>query len=211
MSLRRAPVSRQQPQARFGRDGWHSRARWRRSPHSDARPGGMRVGLVVIHAISLPPGRFGTDAVEQLFMGTLDPTTHPSLASLRGVRVSAHFLVRRSGELLQFVSIHQRAWHAGVSRFRARTRCNDHSVGIELEGDGRRQFTAAQYRVLSELIRLLSIDLPVRDVVGHSHIAPGRKRDPGPLFDWQRIFKTTQRRGLRWPLTPAGRVTTRRI
>jgi len=211
VSTRRAPVSRLQPRARIGADGWHSRAVQRRSPHADARPATLRVGLIVIHAISLPPGRFATDAVEQLFMGTLDPHTHAALASLQGLRVSAHFFIRRSGALLQFVSVHDRAWHAGASRFRGRARCNDHSVGIELEGDGRHPFTAAQYRILGELIRLLSNRLPVRDIAGHSQISPRRKRDPGPLFDWKRIFKTAQRCGLRLPLTPAGRVIARRI
>ncbi|MFO0120440.1 MAG: 1,6-anhydro-N-acetylmuramyl-L-alanine amidase AmpD [Burkholderiales bacterium] len=210
MSHRRPPVSGVRPQGRIGTDGWHTRAVQRRSPHADARPAGVRVELIVIHAISLPPGRFATDAVEQLFMGTLDAQSHPALASLQGVRVSAHFFIRRSGALMQFVPVHERAWHAGASRYRGRARCNDHSVGIELDGDGRRRFTAVQYRALSGLIRSLASRLPVRDVAGHSHIAPGRKRDPGPLFDWQRVFRISQRCGLRWPLTPAGRVIARR-
>lgn len=210
MNRRRAPISRLQPEGRIGADGWHTRAARRRSPHSDARPPGTRVRLIVIHAISLPPGRFATDRVEQLFLGTLDAHADPALASLQGVRVSAHFFIRRSGELLQFVSVRDRAWHAGASRYRGRARCNDHSVGIELEGDGRRRFTQPQYRMLAGLIRVLACQLPVRDVAGHSHIAPRRKRDPGPLFDWRRVFRASHRCGLHWPLTPAGRVIARR-
>lgn len=211
MTIRPACVRGPQPRARIGADGWHTRAVRRPSPHADARPVDSQVNLIVIHAISLPPGRFGTDAVERLFLGTLDVRTHPSLADLQGVRVSAHFFIRRSGVLMQFVPVHERAWHAGVSRYRGRVRCNDHSVGIELEGDARRRFTASQYRALGALIQALSDRLPVRDVAGHSQIAPGRKRDPGPLFDWSRVFRVTHRRGLRWPLTPAGRVIARRV
>jgi AmpD protein len=191
--------------------GWLHTAHRRPSPHVDARPPGVRVSLVVIHAISLPPGRFGGDTIERLFNGTLDPTSHPSLASLEGLRVSAHFLIRRGGALVQFVSVHDRAWHAGRSRHRGRPGCNDYAVGIELEGDGRRRFTRAQYRCLSRLIQALARRLPLRDIAGHSHIAPRRKRDPGPLFNWRALFESTQARGLRWPLTAAGRVIARRI
>jgi AmpD protein len=179
--------------------------------HADARPGGTLVRLIVIHAISLPPGRFGTDAVEALFTGQLDTRAHPAFASLQGVRVSAHFFIRRGGAVVQFVSVTERAWHAGLSRYRGRSRCNDHSVGIELEGDARRRFTRAQYQSLAVLIQALVQRWPVRDIAAHSQIAPRRKRDPGPLFDWQALLKLTRRSGLRWPLTPAGRVIARRI
>ena len=211
MKARLKPVHRGRQPARVRADGWHSSARILPSPHADPRPADTRVELIVIHAISLPPGRFGTDAVERLFLGTLDPGVHPSLASLKGLRVSAHFFIRRQGELLQFVPVGQRAWHAGVSRYRGRSRCNDHSIGIELEGDARRPFSAAQYRRLADLIRVLCLHLPIRDVAGHAQIAPRRKWDPGPLFDWRRLCETTQASGLRWPLTPAGRVIARRI
>ena len=199
------------PRARIDALGWHGRAQRHPSPHADLRPLKTKIRLIVIHSISLPPNRFGTDAVQRLFTGTLDPTSHPALAGLQGVRVSAHFFLRRRGELLQFVPVGDRAWHAGVSRHRGRTRCNDHSVGIELEGDARRRFTRAQYQGLAQLVRSLAEALPVRDIAAHSQIAPGRKRDPGPLFDWRMLKSLTQPRGLRWPMTRTGRVIARRI
>ncbi len=191
--------------------GWLRTARHRPSAHADARPPGAHVTLVVIHAISLPPGRFGGDTIERLFTGTLDAQGQPALASLIGLRVSAHFLIRRDGAIVQFVSVADRAWHAGVSRHRGRPRCNDYSVGIELEGDARRRFSRAQYRSLSRLLRALVRRLPLRDIAGHSQIAPRRKRDPGPLFNWTTLFDSSKSCGLRWPLTSAGRVITRRI
>lgn len=199
------------PADRIRSDGWHGRARILKSPHADARPPGARVRLIVIHAISLPPRRFGSDAVERLFMGTLDTRQHASLQSLQGVRVSAHFFIRRHGELLQFVAVGERAWHAGASRHRGRPRCNDDSIGIELEGDTRRRYTRFQYHVLAGLIRALAASLPIRHIAGHSQIAPRRKWDPGPLFEWRRLSRLTQTSALQWPLTPAGRVIARRI
>ena len=168
-------------------EGWHIAARRCPSPNHDARPEGEAVGLIVIHAISLPPGRFGGDGIEALFTNRLDPVAHPFYREISGLRVSAHFLIRRDGELVQFVSADARAWHAGVSRWRDRERCNDFSIGIELEGCDDCGFEDVQYDRLTRLIVDLRERYPVEDVVGHSDIAPGRKTDPGPGFDWSRI------------------------
>ena len=157
------------------------------SPNFDERPAGVTVSLVVVHGISLPPGRFGGAAIQRLFTNRLNPASHPYFASIAGLRVSAHFLIRRDGELLQFVDCNARAWHAGASTFRDRSNCNDFSIGIELEGTDERPYTGAQYRTLSHLIEALRARYPIRDVAGHSDIAPGRKTDPGPSFDWRRI------------------------
>jgi AmpD protein len=154
------------------------------SSHHDRRPDGMRVALLVIHGISLPPGRFGGRAIERLFTGRLDFDEHPYYAQLRGARVSAHFLVRRSGEIVQFVPCDLRAWHAGVSSWGGRERCNDFSIGVELEGTDLRPYGARQYRSLAWLTRAIRARYPIDDVVGHRDIAPGRKTDPGPAFDW---------------------------
>jgi len=156
------------------------------SPNCDERPAGEPVTLLVLHSISLPPGEYGGDAIERLFTNRLDARAHPAFAELRGLRVSAHFLIRRDGELVQFVPIEQRAWHAGASRWRGRQRCNDFSVGLELEGSDRDSFTDPQYAQLARLVRVLRSSLPLRAVAAHSDIAPGRKSDPGPRFDWQR-------------------------
>lgn len=156
------------------------------SPNHDRRSPGMAIELLVIHGISLPPGEFGGDAVERLFTNTLDTGTHPYYAQLKGLRVSAHFLIRRGGEIIQFVPCGRRAWHAGVSSWRGRERCNDFSVGIELEGSDEAAFTERQYRSLARLTRRLRRVYPIRDIVGHADIAPGRKTDPGPHFDWAR-------------------------
>lgn len=157
------------------------------SPNCDARPAAERVVLVVVHGISLPPGRFGGDAVERLFTNRLDLHAHPSFAGIAQLRVSAHFLVRREGRVLQFVPCTQRAWHAGASRWRERERCNDFSVGIELEGTDEQPYTRAQYAALARLLKALRRRYPIEDVVGHSDIAPGRKTDPGARFDWSRV------------------------
>ena len=166
--------------------GWIAGARPVRSPNHDARPPGVAVELLVVHHISLPPGRFSGDGVERLFTNTLDPAAHPSFEPLRELRVSAHFLVRRRGELLQFVGTDLRAWHAGVSSFMGRAHCNDFSIGVELEGDGVTRFTEAQYRRLGALVRVLARRHALRWIAGHSDVAPGRKHDPGPTFDWAR-------------------------
>ena len=172
------------PVAGRWRRGWWSPARRRSSPNFGPRPGGMAVDLVVLHSISLPPGVYGGNAIEQLFTNRLDTAAHPYFAQLAGLAVSAHFLVRRDGQLLQFVSCDQRAWHAGQSTWRGRDNCNDFSIGIELEGLEGDAFEAAQYRALTGLLRAISRRYPVSDLAGHEQVAPGRKHDPGPGFDW---------------------------
>ena len=167
---------------------WVSGARRALSPNCDSRPPGTVVDLVVLHSISLPRGDYGSDAIERLFTNRLDPASHPSFADLAGLRVSSHFLIRRDGALLQFVPIDRRAWHAGASRWRGRERCNDFSVGIELEGIDDAEFAPPQYEKLFELIRELQRLLPLRQVAAHSDVAPGRKTDPGSGFDWQRVL-----------------------
>ena len=162
-------------------------ARYVASGNCDERPPGEAITLLVIHNISLPPGEFGGDAIERLFTNRLDCAAHPYYAALAGVRVSAHFLIRRSGELLQFVPCGKRAWHAGESVWRGRRGCNDFSIGIELEGADDVPYAEAQYHVLAELARALRAAYPVSDVAGHSDIAPARKTDPGPSFDWTRF------------------------
>ena len=156
------------------------------SPNSDERPPGCRIELLVIHYISLPPGRFGGDAIEAFFTNRLDPDAHPFFATIAELKASAHFLVRRDGEILQFVPCEKRAWHAGESSWNGRSRCNDFSIGIEVEGDGETPFTRAQYQRLAALTRMLTRRYPIADIVGHSDVAPSRKFDPGPQFDWIR-------------------------
>lgn len=168
-------------------DGWYASARQVMSPNFDARPDGAGVELVVVHNISLPPHRFGGDFVADLFLNRLDAAAHPFFATLQGVRVSSHFYVRRDGGTIQFVSCDRRAWHAGQSRWAGRERCNDFSVGIELEGSDLLPFRDAQYAALATLLVALRARYPVRAVTGHSDIAPGRKTDPGPFFDWARV------------------------
>jgi len=167
--------------------GWLSGARQIPSPNCDERPLAEPVRLVVIHAISLPPGEFGGDGIAALFTNRLDPEAHPYFREIEGLRVSAHFLVRRDGELIQFVSCSRRAWHAGVSSWMGRDRCNDFSIGIELEGCDQLAFEDAQYQVLNALLAELRKRYPIEAVVGHSDIAPGRKTDPGPNFSWHRL------------------------
>jgi AmpD protein len=157
------------------------------SPNCDDRPAGAAVELLVIHNISLPPGEFGGAGIVDLFTNRLDPRAHPYYAAIAGLRVSAHFLIRRDGEVIQFVPCARRAWHAGVSSWCSRERCNDYSVGIELEGCDDRPFEAVQYERLVALTRALRARYPVAGIVGHSDIAPGRKTDPGPCFDWTRF------------------------
>ena len=170
-------------------DGWWSGARHRHSPNFGPRPAGVEPTLVVVHSISLPPGVLRGDAVERLFLNTLPAGRHASFGVLRDLRVSAHFFVRRSGDVLQFVATHERAWHAGVSSWRGRSNCNDWSIGIELEGLEGRSFAAAQYRALHRLLRAILTRHPIDEVVGHEHVAPGRKRDPGARFDWARLSR----------------------
>lgn len=168
-------------------DGWYLPARRIASPNCDPRPVGMAVELVIVHNISLPPGVFTGNAVIDLFTNRLDWDAHPYYQGIRGLKVSAHFFIRRDGSLIQFVPCGLRAWHAGVSRWQGRERCNDFSVGIELEGSDDTPFTEAQYATLAPLADALKRRYPIRGVVGHSDIAPGRKTDPGPLFDWRRL------------------------
>lgn len=156
------------------------------SPNHDSRPGDEAPTLLVIHNISLPPGVFGGPEVADLFTNRLNHASHPWLARLRGLHVSAHFFVRRDGGIIQFVPTTKRAWHAGVSCFEGRERCNDFSIGIELEGTDTTAFTDTQYSTLARLTRALRARHPLRAVCGHEHIAPGRKTDPGPCFDWAR-------------------------
>lgn len=158
------------------------------SPNCDARPHGTSVELLVIHNISLPPGQFGGEGIAQLFTNTLDTGAHPYYAQLRGLRVSAHFLVRRNGEIVQFVACGKRAWHAGVSLWEGRACCNDFSIGIELEGSDDVPFDNRQYAALARLTRLLKRAFPIRAIAGHADIAPERKTDPGPHFDWARYL-----------------------
>ena len=167
--------------------GWYRPAAHRPSPHHGPRAAAAEVDLVVLHSISLPPGEYGGNAVASFFLGTLDCTGHPYYAQLRGVRVSSHFFIRRTGEVLQFVSCDDRAWHAGASSYRGRTDCNNDSIGIELEGLEGLTFEPAQYAALSGLTQALALRYPIAFIAGHEHIAPGRKADPGPGFDWARL------------------------
>jgi len=170
--------------------GWHGGARHRISPNHNARPPGCEPELIVVHNISLPPGEFGTGAAEALFCNTLDCRAHPFFEQLDGLRVSAHFLIDRSGCLTQFVPCDMRAWHAGVSSWAGRAGCNDFSIGIELEGTDTQPYEDAQYAALVALIEDLRghyAGLRSGGIVGHSDIAPGRKTDPGPAFSWGRL------------------------
>jgi AmpD protein len=157
------------------------------SANFDERPN-QEISLIVLHNISLPPGEYGGSGIIELFTNQLDPQAHPYYAGIHQHKVSAHFLIRRDGQLVQFVSCLKRAWHAGVSQWQQRERCNDFSVGIELEGSDFEAFTEAQYASLQSLLAALQLSYPIQAIVGHSDIAPGRKTDPGPFFDWQRII-----------------------
>jgi AmpD protein len=156
------------------------------SPNCDERPAGCGVELIVIHAISLPPGEFGGAGIVDLFTNRLDPAAHPYYAAVAGLKVSCHFLIRRDGEMIQFVPCGKRAWHAGVSSWKDRDRCNDYSIGVELEGTDDVPFEDAQYETLAALTRALAARYEIADIVGHGDVAPGRKTDPGPHFDWGR-------------------------
>lgn len=170
----------------IGADGWCRPARHLPSPNCDRRPDSATVDLLVIHNISLPPGQFGGPYIADLFCNCLDHSTHPYFEQIRSLRVSAHFLIRRDGALWQFVSTDERAWHAGVSTFGGRNACNDFSIGVELEGTDFEPFTALQYTTLTTLTQALCERYPLAAVAGHEHVAPGRKTDPGPFFDWRR-------------------------
>jgi len=167
-------------------NGWLSGVLKIASPNSDHRPPGTTVDLLVIHSISLPPDRFGGPEIVNFFTNQLDTDSHPYFARLKDVKVSSHFLIRRDGGIIQFVPCRQRAWHAGVSSWQGRSRCNDFSIGIELEGSDFVPFTDLQYAALARLTRRLQRVYPIYNIVGHSDIAPVRKTDPGPFFDWPR-------------------------
>lgn len=172
----------------IGADGWLDAARRVPSPNHDERPAACAIDMVVMHNISLPPGEFGGTDIERLFTNTLNPDAHPFYAGIRDLRVSAHFLLRRDGELVQFVSCNARAWHAGVSRWQGRERCNDFSIGIELEGSDYTPYAEQQYAGMQALLDALRARYPIAHVVGHNDIAPQRKTDPGPYFDWKRVL-----------------------
>jgi N-acetyl-anhydromuramoyl-L-alanine amidase len=174
--------------------GWHRAARCVPSPNCGPRPHDGDISLAIVHSISLPPGEYGGDAIERFFLNRLDFDAHAYFDRLRGLQVSAHFLVRRDGDVVQFVSVLDRAWHAGASCWRGRDNCNDYSVGIELEGLEGEPFERAQYTALARLLRDCRRQWPgVAEVVGHEHVAPGRKGDPGAAFDWALLA-----RDLRW-------------
>lgn len=181
--------------------GWLQGVRRCATTNCDARAPQARVDLVVIHSISLPPGRYGGDAIERLFTNRLDCEAHPYYARLRGLAVSSHFLLRRGGELVQFVSCDERAWHAGRSHWRGREKCNDFSIGIELEGLEGQAFEPTQYGALVTLLLALRRRYPIEGVAGHEHVAPLRKLDPGAGFEWRQLVDA-----LGWPARyfPAG-------
>ena len=171
--------------------GLISPARQCLSPNRDKRPEGASLDMVILHGISLPPGEFGGGEIEALFLNRLDWDAHPYFGEIRGMEVSAHLLIRRDGELIQFVPFTERAWHAGESGFRGRSRCNDFSVGIELEGEDDTPYDERQYQVLPDVLRAVSRaypDISPRELAGHCDVAPGRKSDPGPAFDWLRLY-----------------------
>ena len=171
--------------------GWLPEARHIVSPNFDERPVEKDISLVVIHAISLPPGQFGGQGIIELFTNQLNPEDHPYYQEISHLRVSAHFLIRRNGELIQFVSLSKRAWLAGISEWAGRERCNDFSIGIELEGCDDIPFEKSQYTTLNVVLADLQKCYPIQAVVAHSEIAPGRKTDPGPLFDWDSVIYPT--------------------
>jgi N-acetyl-anhydromuramoyl-L-alanine amidase len=168
----------------FWPQGWCPQARRIDSPNFGPRPCGTAINLALIHSISLPPGIYGGDAIERLFTNQLDWDAHPYFKQIRGAEVSAHFVIRRDGELLQFVSANDRAWHAGQSSWQGRDNCNDYSIGIELEGLEDHPFESAQYQALADLLQQTIKAYPIEQIAGHEHVAPGRKRDPGQAFDW---------------------------
>ena len=170
--------------------GWYRFARRLKSPNFGPRPTGAQPELIVIHSISLPPGDYGTGQVQRLFTNQLDWDAHDYFRSIRGLEVSAHFFIPRDGQLWQFVSCDDRAWHAGESTYRGKANCNDYSVGVELEGLDGLIFEQAQYETLSSLAAALLQTYPITQVAGHEHIAPGRKQDPGAGFDWQMLRRS---------------------
>lgn len=179
--------------------GCYGPARQVPSPNFNARPAQARVNLIVVHSISLPPGAFGGPYIEQLFTNRLDWDAHPYFQGIRGLEVSAHFVIDRSGAVTQYVNCNDRAWHAGQSSYLGQSGCNDHSIGIELEGLEGGLFTEAQYQQLARLCLALAQHYPIEAIAGHEHIAPGRKADPGPGFAWQRLKDLLPPLPLHWP------------
>lgn len=169
---------------RWQAGGWLVGIRRAFSPNQATRPAGSSVSLIVVHNISLPPDDFTGDWIEQFFVNRLDPTAHPYFATIADLKVSAHFFIRRSGRMVQFVGCDQRAWHAGKSAWKGQENCNDYSVGIELQGNDQTPYTEAQYESLWVLIDALRRRYPIAALAGHCHVAPGRKTDPGAAFDW---------------------------
>ena len=190
----RAPsVVKARPERLGWQGGWWRSARRLPSPNQGPRPRGCATDLVVLHSISLPPGEYRGAAVEQLFLNQLDCSAHPSFDALRNLRVSAHFFVRRDGQILQFVACDRRAWHAGKSHWRGRDDCNDFSIGVELEGLEGDRFAGVQYAALARLLRALVRRWSVHEAAGHEHVAPGRKHDPGDGFDWHELKAALRR------------------
>ena len=168
-------------------DGLASNVSFIHSPNQDARPAGHDIKLIVIHNISLPPNEYGSNGVIELFTNQLDPDAHPYYAEIHQLKVSSHFFIRRDGSVIQFVPCTQRAWHAGASNWQGQERCNDFSIGIELEGSDFEAFEVVQYVALNQLVTAIKGVYPIEDIVGHSDIAPGRKTDPGPYFEWSQV------------------------
>jgi len=181
------------------KQGWYRYAKRLDSPNFGPRPTDASIDLVVLHSISLPPGVYGGDSVARLFTNCLDWDAHPYFQRIRGIQVSAHFFIGRSGELWQFVSCDARAWHAGVSSFRGRDNCNDYSIGIELEGLEGGNFEPQQYVCLQKLLSAMTLAYSVRYLAGHSDVAPGRKMDPGDGFEWERLADLAVKVGLALP------------
>ncbi len=171
----------------FNADGWYSECKQLPSPNFNSRPKNIPEYIVVIHCISLPPGIYNNNYIEDFFLNQLDTNAHPYFLQIKDLKVSAHFLIKRNGELIQFVSCNDRAWHAGDSSYQGTENCNDFSIGIELEGDDKTPYENDQYIKLIELLECLKKEYNVHDIVGHSDISPNRKTDPGPLFDWKKI------------------------
>jgi AmpD protein len=184
-------------------NGWYRHARRLASPNFGPRPPGVRADLIVVHSISLPPGQYGTGQVQRLFTNQLDWEAHDYFRGIRGLQVSAHFFIERGGQLWQFVSCDDRAWHAGESAFRGKSNCNDNSVGIELEGLEGLAFEDPQYETLSGLSAALLQAYPIGHLAGHEHIAPGRKNDPGAGFDWPFLRRALGLRDACFPADPA--------
>lgn len=187
-------MTRPEPPQPLWHNGWYRFARPLASPNFGPRPEGAEISLIVVHSISLPPGEYGGPHVPALFTNTLDWDAHPYFQQIRGLEVSAHFLIGRDGALWQFVRTNDRAWHAGTSCFRGQDNCNDFSIGIELEGLEGEPFEPAQYQTLIALSTALARQYPITAITGHEHVAPGRKNDPGQAFDWARVEQ-----GLAWP------------